>query len=211
MCWRSSSWNGKTVGNSLMHSTLTCLKTFFNNGGSYSTKGTLHGKWGVETTYMTCPISYVLLHSDNLTGCKDTNMNKCGSITSHVNTYFLIQKSHLCGYSSNILCLYMNYIQATALLIDHSKITIVIMLCYVLKVSGLSAIQKGLLVQYILFWVGKPKGKDHLVWLGIDGMKVIKMISKQAREWYRLKVFEDIAEDNIWTKKCCARRVKKIL
>lgn len=173
---------------------------------SYSTKGTLHGKWGVETTYMSCPIFYVLLHSDNLTGCKDTNMNKYGGITSHINTYLSIQKSHLCGYSCSMLCLYINYTQTTALLIDQSKITIVIMLCHVFKLGGLWTIQKGL-----LFLGGKPKGKDHLVRLGIDGMKVIKMNPKQVREWYRLKVFENIAEDNIWTKRCCARRVKKIL
>jgi len=50
------------------------------------------------------------------------------------------------------------------------------------KLVGLSAIEKGLFVQYILFWVGKPKRKDCLVSLGIDGMKVIKMNPKQVRE-----------------------------
>jgi hypothetical protein len=50
------------------------------------------------------------------------------------------------------------------------------------KVGGLSTIEKGLFVQYILFWVGKPKGKDRLVLLGIDGMIVIKMNPKGLRE-----------------------------
>jgi hypothetical protein len=65
------------------------------------------------------------------------------------------------------------------------------------KLGGLSTIEKGLIVQYILFWVGKPERKDCLVWLGIDGMKVIKMNPKRVREHCKLKVSENSAADNI--------------
>jgi len=65
------------------------------------------------------------------------------------------------------------------------------------KLGGLSIIEKGLIVHYILFWVGKPKRKDCLLWLGIDGMKVIKMNPKRVRVRCKLKVSENNAADNI--------------